>query len=344
MFRSLSYNTWILLAALATTAFQANATTDSEVWVRPKAEGDPLIWGRKDGIIFGLPSKGGMRGPRGLIRIGIIGRTSGRPELINFIAVEPVTTGTGARHMRLALSELEMSQLDPDKRGKRMWTDSATGELTTGSRETLSVRIEVEPFTANRAHVYVIARMHADRPEELELTVHHHEDSAPIDELTLTATMGNKERLRQLWLKDGVIDSRELFAGYEGVDFIEKKPYPMDRMLNWQGDPVAIATTNEANPTGVPVPGAPSWMYVSVKLTQYWRVPAAHVQPNLRVRVNGRRVYWSSEVPIPGGISFENFEVQQRYVPGQQFVFGMTQKEPKDFQPPVAVLPQAPGQ
>src|SRR5262249_6174486 len=250
----------------------------------------------------------------------------GEAELINFIAVEPVVKGFGSRFSRMAFSELEMSELDAGQRGKRLSVGDVAGDLMTlpakpKAIERLSVRIEVEPFTANRAHVYVIASIYSDRPHELELAVHHHDDSAPVEELTLTATMGNYERLRYLWLKDRVVDSRELFAGYAGAGFVEKENYPRDEMLSYgDSDAVALATTNEDDPSGVDVTARPSWTYRSIKLTQYWRVPAGAIQPDLRIKVNGRRVYWASTTPIPDGLSFENFEVRQRYAPGQVFV------------------------
>lgn len=316
---------------------------DKDGWVRPSAPGDPLIWGRHDGFVFGLRSDGGLGGPRGLIRVAALDPV-GIPEIINFIAIEPVTKGTGPRHTRLALSELEPSQLDPGKRGKRLWTTNPAGELvTSGTTQWLRVRIEVEPFSANRAHVYLIASIQRDRPDEIQFEVHHHHDSAPIEELTLTATMGNKERLRYLWLKDKIVDSRELYAGYDDFHFVEKHPYPKKEMLTWNGDPIAISTTNEADPGSVIVERRPSWNYpVDWRLTQYWRVPRKHVQDNLRIRVNARQVYWNGEIPIPGGLSFENFEVQQTYVPGQVSIFGMTRNEPHDFRPPVKSLPKAP--
>jgi hypothetical protein len=67
-------------------------------------------------------------------------------------------------------------------------------------------------------------------------------------------------------------------------------------------------------------------------------VPARHIQPDLRVRVNARRVYWGSAIPIPGGPAFENFEVRQRYAPGQVFVFGLTPREPRRMLPAVPRL------
>ncbi|MGH9914760.1 MAG: hypothetical protein ACRD63_05665, partial [Pyrinomonadaceae bacterium] len=296
----------------------------------------------------GLPSPGGIRGPRGLIRVGVPGRSGGEPELINFIAIEPVIKGGGSRFSRMGFSELEMSQLDSGMRGKRLWVTTTPGDLTTlpvkpQSVERLSVRIEVEPFTANGAHVYVVASMYSDRPHELELAVYAHEDSAHVEELTVTATMGNYERVRHLWLKDHVIDSRELYAGYTGDGFIEKENYPRDEMLMYNdGDALVLATTNEDNPSGVEVTERPWWTYHSIKLTQYWRVPARHIQPDLRVKVNGRRVYWTSHIAVPGGLAFENFEVRQRYVPGQEFVFGLTPKDPSEFSPGIPKLATQP--
>jgi hypothetical protein len=319
------------------------ATAEDEAWLRPEAADAALIWGHRDGLVFGLPSPGGLPGPRGLIRVGVLGK-DGKPELINFIAIEPVVKGAGTRSSRMAFSELEMSKLDPGQRGKRLWTSDWAGELTTLRAKPepirqLSVRIEVEPFTANGAHVFVTARMSSDRPQELQLMVRHHDDSAPIEELTVTATMGNYERLRQLWLRDRLVDSRELYAGYTGDGFIDRENYPRDEMLTYgDGDALVLATTNEAAPARVKVPAKPWWTYKSIKLTQYWRVPAWHIQPDLRVKVNGRRVYWNSTDPIPGGPSFENFEVRQRYVPDQVFIFGLTPASPRDFVPPIPRL------
>lgn len=311
-------------------------------WVRPEA-GKPLVWGRTDGVVFGIPSEGGMPGPRGLIRVGIWNRATGKPELINFVAVEPVTEGAGARQSRMGFSELEPSRMDAPQRGKRLWVDAAAGELATVPArprpvERLSVRIEVEPFTANGAHVYVIATMESDRPGEISFSVHHHEDSAPIDELTLTATMGNYERLRQLWLKDRIVLSREVYAGFSGNGFIDRENYPLEEMLRvGDGDAIALCTNDEPDPAAVSV-ARPWWTYHSVKLTQYWRVPARQIQPDLRVKVNGRRVYWASDLEVPGGVAFENFEVRERYVPGQVFVFGLTPKQPWEFEPRISRL------
>ena len=213
------------LPVTATSAQVNLATTQASQWVRPSGFDQPLIWGRRDGIVFGLASSGGMRGPRGLIRVGVFKPGQTQPELLNFVAVEPVVSGPGDRFNRMAFSELEMSQLDPGQRGKRMTVASLQGEaapvagvlesLHAGKStvERLSVKIDIERFQANGAHVYVIASIDADHPDELRLTPYAEADSVPLEENVVTATMGNFERLRLLWLNDQVIDSRSLFGG-----------------------------------------------------------------------------------------------------------------------------------
>jgi hypothetical protein len=323
----------------------------SSQWIQPHASGDPLIWGREDGILFGLASPGGMRGPRGLIRVGVISPTTGQPELLNFIAVEPVILGPGSRSSRMAFSELEPSRLDPGEHGKRLWVDLSSydkGNLPSGTVQTfpgernspaierLSVQIDVERFSANGAHVHLIASIDSDHPDELKLSVFADNDSPPIEELALTATMGNFERLRRLWLHRCVVDSRELMGSYTGDAFTDPPNYPLHDMLRTaDGDAIVFATTNEENPSSFP--GTPSghWHYPLPKLTQYWRIEAHEIQPDLRVRFNGRRVYWASHDPVPGGIAYENFDVRQRYIPGQTYIFGVTAKNPWQFTPAV---------
>jgi hypothetical protein len=320
-------------------------------WIQPQAPGDPLIWGRKDGIVFGLPSPGGLHGPRGLIRVGVISPTTGKPELLNFIAVEPVVLGPGSRSSRMAFSELEPSRLDPGEHGKRLWVDlssydkaklpAGTLERFPGHRddpaiERLSVQIDVERFSANGAHVHLIASIDSDHPDELKLSVYQDNDSPAIEELALTATMGNFERLRRLWLHHCVVDSREVMGAYTGDAFDDPPNYPFNDMLRTgDGDAIVFATTNEENPSSFPGTHKGNWHYPLPKLTQYWRIAAHEIQPDLRVRVNGRRVYWASHDVVPGGIAYENFDVRQRYVPGQTFIFGITGKSPWQFEPAV---------
>ncbi|HYK35061.1 hypothetical protein [Alloacidobacterium sp.] len=329
------------LCAIAIFVFATLAFAQDSHWIRPEKPGDPLIWGWRGGIVFGLPSAGGLKGPRGLIRAGVGLPPEYTPQLLNYIAIEPVIEGPGSRFSRMAFSELEPSVLDPGERGKRLWVADNTfrGDLRTiraghAVVERLSVKIDVERFTANGAHVYLIASIDSDHPDELRISVFNESDGPPLDELTVTATMGNYERLRLLWLKDRVEDSRRLFPDYTGDAFVEHENYPLDEMLRTaDGDAIVYCTSNEPSPESASVNAAAHWKYTLPKLTQYWRVPAHDIQPDLRVRVNARWVYWASTDPVPGGIAFENFEVRQRYVPGQTFIYGIFEHEPWEIDP-----------
>ena len=71
---------------------------------------------------------------------------------------------------------------------------------------------------------------------------------------------------------------------------------------------------------------------------RYWRKPKDKYDPSLHVRINGRKYYWAGAsgrrrdyVPIPGGVAFENFELREKYYPGQQFYFGLTPKTPEEM-------------
>jgi hypothetical protein len=331
--------------AIVTISFSALALAQSSQWLIPTKPDDPLVWGRRDGIVFGLSSPGGIKGPRGLIRIGLFTPDKSEPQLLNYIAVEPVVLGAGPRMDRMAFSELEMSEMDPGERGKRMWVGPASAvdkSLPLGTLQTLhagekiierlSVRINVEKFSRNGAHVYLIASIDSDHPSELRLSTFAEDDSPPLEEFAVSATMGNYERLRLLWLKDRVEDSRKVFADYTGEAFVEGDNYPLDDMLrSGGGDAIVFCTSNERNPRESPGNDSAHWVYSLPKITQYWRVPGHDIEPDLRVRVNARRVYWASTAPVLGGIAFENFEVRQRFVAGQTFIFGITTQEPWDF-------------
>ena len=73
------------------------------------------------------------------------------------------------------------------------------------------------------------------------------------------------------------------------------------------------------------------WYYGGRKVTQFWLKRAGSFGDGLRARVNGRRVYWSSHFPIPGGVAFENFELNEQFQPGQRSWFGITPATPEEL-------------
>ncbi|MGC8784227.1 MAG: hypothetical protein ACP5RN_07555 [Armatimonadota bacterium] len=85
--------------------------------------------------------------------------------------------------------------------------------------EYLRVRFLIERFE-NGAEVTVEATFRSDRPDEVCLVAEPTPNSAPPDQCVLTATMGNYIRARQLWLRDAVVHSRELFGS--NFDLVER--------------------------------------------------------------------------------------------------------------------------
>ncbi len=307
-------------------------------WIRAGQTTNSPVWGLEGGLKFALHPGGfteGDGGPRGLIRLGYPTLTNGGYDLINFIAVEPVVGG------RKGFSELEKSSFDKEN-GKLFWTGDAGQPAVTAPHldagvitgvasgvEELSVTVLVEKFD-NGAHVRLRLSQRSDRPDELRLVVDGEPDSAPIETCILTATMGNKSRTRLLFLADGPVSSLQLYPEYRDIHFAKHSIFEIDRLSRAANGDVLVAIANdEPDPAGVQPFGRPHfWDYRGAKVTQYWRKPAAEVRPELVCAVNARFTYWMGRQPIPGGISFENFELREPFETGRTFVFGITRDAP----------------
>lgn len=310
-------------------------------WIRPGREEKRPVWGIRGGIQVALwPASvegPGDGGPRGLLRIGYPILNGGKGiGLVNFIAVEPFVRG------RRGFSELERSGTD-GKPGRMFWTGETAqagappdpGSLrTVDGVERLTVRVHTERFD-NGAQPIVEMELRGDRPGELRLTTSSAPGSAPMDTCVLTATMGNYSRLRLLWLRDGQVQAGKVWPDFTGREFTDDAYFPVARMSRMPGgDLVVCATSDEKDPHSVPPdPAGPGWAYRGgFPLTQYWRKPKdASDLSALKVRVNGRRVYWATHNPIPGGIAFENFDLVQPFCEQQAFIFGLTRRAPKDI-------------
>jgi hypothetical protein len=140
-------------------------------------------------------------------------------------------------------------------------------------------------------------------------------------------------RARLLWLKDEVVSSLELYPNYRSDGFSRHELIPLSRLRRTEaGDALVVITTDEAEPAAVePFRRRNFWYYGGRKVTQYWRVPAGDVRPELQAAVNGRYTYWGSQRAIPGGIAYENFEMRMPFRDGQRVVFGITSRTPEQL-------------
>lgn len=306
-------------------------------WVRAGLHNNTPSWGVRGGLLWGLPPATGPSrdGPRGLIRLRSPVLPGGGYDLINFIAIEPIVSG------RRGFSELERSGLDgvPGLRleavdpaaSSSSATNLVPGRLTRldSGVEVLTVQVRVERFE-NGARVALELSQRSDAPDELQLVVEAGPDSAPIEYCILSATMGNKARTRWLWLKDGPVSSLEMYGDYREAGFTPHRIFHRDRL--WQtpaGEVWVAVTTDETDPASVdPAPAAAHWRYRGSPVTQYWRRPAGTWRDDVHAAVNGRYTYWMSRHPIPGGVAYENFELRERFHPGQRFAFGITRRTP----------------
>jgi len=312
------------------------ATPDTVgVWVQPAQEKPAMpIWGHTNGITVGLSP---MSGPRGLLKIYTPYLGLDRYTVINFIAFEPIPKGSEYR----GLSELEMSSLDEGKRGKRFWSSNdnkATAPLNEeypargvieniNGEETLTVFVFCEPFD-NGAKVYVRLRFFESRPYEFEILTYSYDDSVELDYFITSATMGNAARLRTLYLKDGQKSSLEIWPDYKDTHFAPHEVFSVNDMIRDEAERAYfIATPNERDYSqAIYAPEtANHWKYKGKFATQYWI--KENPTEDLQGLVNGRYTYWGSKAPIPGGISYENFELKENFVNGSGFIFGITPDE-----------------
>lgn len=309
------------------------------IWLQPAAgtKAQP-VWGFSQGIRIGIAPLGG---PRGLIRIYTPYLDQPEFDVMNYIAFEPVDRAGRVR----GLSELEPSALDRT-RGKRFWSSDtpeppsfpdlyypAQGVIANeNGLETLTVYLFCEKFD-NGAEVYVRIRFTEGKPHEFELTAYTTTGSAPLDRLILTATMGNKARLRQLHLAGGrTKESLRLWPDYREAAFTAHDHTPLAEMIrDTDGGAWFVASPDEENPAEATYANDTHehWKYIGRKATQYWY--CARPEPQLEGVVNGRYAYWASRSPIPGGIAYENFELTQPFRQGQSYVFGISPDCAGDF-------------
>lgn len=317
----LALATGVLVALCQTIAPPHSIAAPRPEWIRPsgKAGAEP-IWGLRDGLSVGLwPTSG----PRGLFRIYTPYLGQPRLRMVNYVSVEPVVGRSRGQ------SELEVGAAG--KPGLAMWSADTRDALKAGeaapargrivrmgNTEALTVWVAMERFR-NGAQPAIQLILRADRPHEVGFRIHASPESAPLTSCVLSATMGNYARLRRLWLNGEVVDARQLWPDFQPdrLGFAPWRSWPRERMFRQNRRLLVAATSDELDPArGEYAPAVPPhWRYTGKPATQYWRAADA---PGAVVRVNGRRTYWGEQGPIPGGVSYENFELELPFVRGQE--------------------------
>ena len=139
----------------------------------------------------------------------------------------------------------------------------------------------------------------------------------------LTATMGNWARLRHLHLRDRTIQASDLFgtSSPQPWGFFDWHFWPAADLATREGELFVSATGDlDANtPTDVPN----GWRYIGRPAAQAWSTEASS---GVIARVNGRNTFWATNVAVPGGPTFENFELYSPFHPGQTFRFSVNEE------------------
>lgn len=306
-------------------------------WIRPAFETDSQpYWGIRDAIGVSLWPRIPVRGLIG-IHAPYLGLPDGR--VVNFVAIEPLVNG------RRGYSEMERSRLD-QRQGLRLWSADELNETPEVSVphspskgvlsedngvQTLAFYVYVEPF-GNGARPIIQVILRQDRPHEVTFRTYMAAESAPMDFCILTATMGNYGRLRRLWLKDEVVLSTDLWTDFplENEGFAPSRQWHLDRLRTVDGEVLVAASPNESDLTNVEYHPSVQWWwkYHGTPATHYWRKSDPHQNP--LVRVNGRTNYYGGrDARIPGGISYENFELAEPFSQGAELHFGVTTETPE---------------
>jgi hypothetical protein len=288
-----------------------------------------------DGISVGLwPT----RGPRGLFRIYAPYLGQARLRSVNFVSIEPVVNGVrgqselekGMESGKTGLSMTSGDTLEAALKGDERNPAQGRIEKIDG-KEALTFFVATERFR-NGAHPVIQVVLRKDRPEEIGFRIFAAPDSAPMTSCVLSATMGNYGRLRKLWLRNHVATAGELWPQFvaDPLGFAPWRQFSARDLLRKANQVIVAASPDEADLAGakygadVPM----NWHYTGKPATHYWRTEA---EPGVVARVNGRTTYWRNNGRIPGGVAYENFEMEAPFKSGQTFWFGVTPEKPESL-------------
>ena len=336
-----------------TATSQPAGSNDGSGWIYPRSANDKQLWGIKNGIIVGIPdsamdySPGGAWAP-GLLRIGWTD-DAGRSHFFNYIGISIL-----AKSLKYDASESEKIQFYPDSLTfhtdleKLMQVNGGAGneaedyldlaknppapltQATTVSDDKLAVLFRLSEFKNTRSLIYLVIEIDRNRPREIKISSYNPlQGTGEPEYIGLSATYGNLGRLRDLYLRDRVVNAHDLFKS-EGPGIGCFYPYHSFKLgeLPVDADGIIVRAGNDEEGSWKGDLGSNAPYYGGEKFFQYWRKYTGSYRDDLVARVNGRENYFGGFVnpcggkQITGGVSFENFEMAERYYYGQTFWFG----------------------
>ena len=300
---------------------------------------DMPIWGMRDGLRISIVK---TRGPQGLIRLHAPYLSIPDTRVINFISIEPSVRGPeGGGAEERGQSEMEPSRFRKGEQGLSFFASNTkksykseglppTGVLSKDGQR-LHIFIHTEPLK-NGARPVVEIIFHKQFPKTIELRTYAAAKSKQMEFCTLSATMGNLTILRRLRVEVGVAHAEKMWASEEPdpMRFYTWRHWTYDQCMKLpDGRPYAYAFSNFTDAAKIPY--GPKlrgkyWHYTGTMTGQFW---CGEADPETTIGVNARDRYWKSLQPIPGGPSFENYEMRAPYKSGRRFWFGIIEASPQ---------------
>lgn len=293
----------------------------SDGWILPENNDNNYVWGIANGIAFGVQKNskppqmdnapGGTWAP-GLIYVMFTDET-GKTYFFNY----------------LGFSILGKNGLDQSEAEKIVFTPVSTK----AEGDILTVVFETSNFDKNKIPLNVALKIDKNKPREIEIsTSNPMQDSKPVIYIHVSATAGNLGRIRDLYLRDEVVNSKDLYAGEQPGNgcFYAIKLFDLDRLKADSSGIIVYAGNDESGWVG-------EWgsdvapYYNKPKFYQYWRKYSGSYKPDLIVTVNGRDHYFSGFInpcngkEVSGGVAYENFDMLEKYYDGQKFWFGYSE-------------------
>jgi len=309
-------------------------------WLLPENFNGQPAWGIENGVIISTwpGNLGGIAGggPKGLFRI----YKGGEKGLawVNFISIEPIT-----QNSLTGFSELESILFVPNNYNKTSNPEQIIDEklpqsyenLATITKENgveqLNILFGIENSYINGAHVYITAHIREDKPDEIEFRMYAQKDSTEIKKIRLSSTAGNFNHLRILWLADKTLDARDLYPNYKETgkrDFALWTDFKFGELAKSFDGSLIVATTRSEDDPGQ------FWndYFTKYQITQYWKKYPGSFDGDEFSSVNAKYVFWHNGEKIPGGVSYENFELNSPiFEQGQKVWFGATEKTPNQL-------------